>query len=128
VGFLAPAEATPEYRVVGTAMGTARKLSAEGAVLEQWSKARMFVLESLEVVLVVPAGPGAVDRVVGTTVASEWNRQSRQLTAVLESGEILTVNGQGCGCNMGAVGNAGPSDGQYRLVKVRRPEWHTVTG
>lgn len=128
MGFMASADQAPEILTVATAMGKASYAAGPDAPATQsWQKARLFVLEDRTAVLIIPDEGRAVERLPYTVVASDWAATARRLTVVVDDGGILSLDGRGCGCNMGAVGGAGPVAGPYRLSKVRAPEWHTVS-
>lgn len=110
-----------EVRVVHTVVG---KLWVGD---EHHPKARVWVLEDRTAVLVLPAAGRGVERRTEALTASSWDGGRKLLTAVTEDGQDLRLDGRGCGCNMGAVGNAGPVDGRYNIVRVRTPEWHEVS-
>lgn len=113
-----------EVRVVHTVAG---KLWLRG---EHHPKARVWLLEDREAVLAIPArqsGGSPVERIVERLTGSEWSGGRKLLTATLEDGGELRLDGRGCGCNMGAVGSAGPVEGQYHIVRVRTPDWHVVS-
>lgn len=93
---------------------------------EHHPKARVWLLESQEVVMVLPGTGNAVERRTEPLTASEWSPSGKVLTVTTESGETIRVDGRGCGCNMGVVGSAGPVEGRYHVVRTRTPEWHTV--
>lgn len=112
-----------EYLVVETARGTMRLGVAA------YEKARVFVLENRTVVVVLP-GPEDPDALSWDTYAvdtANYSPVTKILTVRLADGGELVLDGNGCGCNMGAVGNAGPNGGPYKLTPVRNPEWYTVT-
>jgi hypothetical protein len=131
VGFMTKSEPPLEVLTVATAMGKAQLLRPDddGTMrqVEYWGKARLFVLEDRTAVLIVGAPGGGIERIVADILESAWVTGSRQLSVVVVDGDVLVLDGQGCGCGMGAIGNAGPVDGAYRLSRVRAPEWHTVT-
>jgi hypothetical protein len=39
-----------------------------------------------------------------------------------DAGRLL-VDTRGCGCGFGAVGNTGPIEGPFEMVRVREPDW-----
>lgn len=128
MGFLAPAPDVPEVLTVATLVGPAQLGG------QRFPRARTFVLEDRTVVIVHqgPTGKGAIERLVLPVEASDFNSKTKQLSVIIGgedpgmAGTALTVTNH-CGCGWGAVTNAGPTDGPYRLTKVRVPEWHTVT-
>lgn len=93
---------------------------------ETLPKCRVFVMEDHSVVLITP-GDGGLVRQSFEAVGAGFERATQTLTVHLSSGQTLTVFGKGCGCGMGAVGNAGPTEDPYRLSKVRAPEWYSET-
>lgn len=123
MGFLGAAQDTrQEFLVVVSARG---KLDLDG---EHYGKARVFVLEDRTVTVVTPVKPRGLEWRTYTVESSTWNPPSKLLTVTFAGDNGgLALDAGGCGCGMGAVGNAGPIDGPYKLVKVRSPEWHTVT-
>lgn len=110
-----------EWLVVASARGRVTLGSTVHA------KGRVFVMEDRSVVLVLPGEGGrGVRRVEYVALTSEWHPASKALRVTLSDGHTLSVDASGCGCGMGAVGNAGPSEERYRLTKVRAPEWHSI--
>lgn len=133
MGFLAPAPDVPEIRTVATLTGPAELTGPQGERLERWPRARTFVLEDQTLVVIHQAGRGAaLERSEYPVAASDYNSRTKRLSVVIGgddpalAGAALTVTNH-CGCGWGAITNAGPTDGPYRLTKVRTPEWHTVT-
>jgi len=126
MGFLRTGEDNrQEFLVVATARG---KLHIDnGETGENYAKARVFVLEDRTAVVIVPDdSPRKLHWETFVVDSSSYNPATRQLVVALANGSVLTVDGQNCGCGMGAVGNAGPIDGPYKLTPVRNPEWHTA--
>lgn len=126
MGFLtAPDDTRIEFLVVATARG---KLHVDnGETGENIPKARVFVLEDRTVTVIRPGtGKQKLQWASYAVDTSHYNAVTRQLTVALADGGVLTVDGQNCGCGMGAVGNAGPIDGPYKLTPVRSPEWHSA--
>ncbi len=129
MGFTKQPAGVAQFNVVGTTAGSAEVLDPDGRVRARHPKARMFVLADRTAVLVTPTvgGPArSVDRETFTVLESSWQRSAAQLTAVTADGAVLVAKSNGCGCGLGAVGNAGPTGSSYRLHRVRAPEWHTV--
>lgn len=93
---------------------------------DHFPKARVWLLDGREAVLCTPGAAGAVERRTEALVASSWDPRTKVLTAETTDGRTIRLDGKGCGCNMGVVGNAGPLDGPYRITRVRTPDWHTV--
>lgn len=129
MGFLAPAPDVPEIRTVATMVGPAEMLGPEGERLERYPRARTFVLEDQTVTVIHGA---ALERTTWPVAGSDFNSRTKVLTVVLGgedpavAGSVLRITNH-CGCGWGAISNAGPADGPYRLAKVRTPEWHTVS-
>lgn len=128
MGFLtAPDDVRTEFLVVVTARG---KLQAQGGALDgAHAKARVFVLEDRTAVVILPdTGPRKLRWYTFAVDSSTYNAATRKLTVTLADPDagVLTVDGQNCGCGMGAVGNAGPADAPYKLTPVRSPEWHSA--
>lgn len=124
MGFIdSDADDRVEYLVVAQARGKL-KVTGDGEV-RNYPKARLFVLEDRTAVAVIPGSDGLTweNYPVGS---SRLDSRSKLLTVTTTSGSELVLDGEGCGCNMGEVGNAGPADGPYRMTGVRDPEWHTV--
>ncbi len=91
------------------------------------AKARVFVLENKTAVVVLP-NPNDRKQLLRTSyevLGSEWQPAVKLMIVHLDVG-VLMLDANGCGCGMGAVGNAGPTAEPYRLVNVRAPDWHTV--
>jgi hypothetical protein len=124
MGFTGTAPPRQQVLTVATVNGSVRALG------ETYPKARVWLLEDRTVVLCVPdrTAPGRVRRESynGAVESAHWAARSKQLTITLGGGETVAVNAKGCGCGMGAAGNAGPTAGAYDVVKVRQPEWYTV--
>jgi hypothetical protein len=129
MGFTGEAPPREQVLTVATVNG---RVSALG---EQFPKARVWLLEDRSVVLCVPdrAAPGRVRRVAyGPVVSAAWDKRAKALSVTVALGEdmgegTITVDARGCGCGMGAAGNAGPTAGKFDVVRVRTPEWYTVT-
>jgi hypothetical protein len=100
------------------------------ALGRQHPKARVWLLEDRTVVLCIPdkTAPGRVRRETYAAAVSHarWQNRSKLLTVTLlgEAGGTIVVNAKGCGCGMGAAGNAGPTAEAYDVVRVRQPEWY----
>lgn len=92
-----------------------------------WPKARVYLLEDRQAVLIVPDpdNRGKVVRIPFDVTTSTWDAREKSLVMLTQDGE-LAVDGKGCGCGMGAVGSAGPVEGRHDLIRVRAPEWHVV--
>jgi hypothetical protein len=124
MGFMTAVQ-RPQVYVVHTSRGR--------AVLDGFSypKASVWVLEDGTVILCVPEGlepntkgVSRIQRQVADYAgASTWSPRAKMLTLELDSGETLTMDSRGCGCGLGAVGNAGPVLGPYEIVRVRNPTW-----
>ena len=112
-------ETRPTIEVV--ASGKGRLVSPSGA---RHPKARLWVLADRTAVVCLPDGNG-VRRVTVEVESSVFNRAAETLVVLAAEGEF-SLDMRGCGCGMGAVGNAGPIDGSYRVERVRAPEWHEV--
>ena len=132
MGFLVAAEPRPVFNVVATVAG---KGTVRGRTVP---RARLYVLEDRTAVLCLPAESGkGVDRETLLVDTSSWSPSTKMLTVTGYTEESLAeeqplpvvfmVDGRGCGCGLGAVGNAGPVVGKYQIERVRAPEWHTVT-
>jgi len=121
MGFV---NASPDDRVEYLIVASARGKLRIGSV--QHAKARLFVLEDRTAVVVLPDPGGGLVWSTYAVDTSSYDPPSETLTVRLADGGELALDARGCGCGMGAVGNAGPVDGPYRLTAVRAPEWHTV--
>lgn len=126
MGWLSPADDDRvEYLIVASNRGKLHLETPENGV-EMFAKARVFVMEDRTVAVALPSGePGKVAWRYFVAASSTYSPPTKMLAVNLENGGILRLDGSGCGCGMGAVGNAGPVDGPYRLTPVRAPEWHS---
>ena len=134
-GFTGTAPPREQIPTVATVNGSVRLTLGEQhqRVLP---KARLWLLEDAALVLCVPdkTAPGRVRRErYEWAAAAHWHERSKILTVTLcdlDGGAVGTVelNAKGCGCGMGAAGNAGPTESRhFDVVRVRQPEWYTVT-
>lgn len=121
MGYLTKSLDRQEIQSVFTAAG--RVLSSPFGVHAQ---ARIWILADRSVVVCLPEGRRGINRVVYNYVVSSQNNKPLE-QVIVDVGETLPIifSYSGCGCGMGAVGNAGPIAGQYQKVNVRAPEWHT---
>lgn len=136
MGFTGQAPPRVVIAAVATLNGSAQvSLGGNG---RQHPKARVWLLEDASVVLCIPdkTAPGRVRREhLGLAASAHWRERSKLLTVTVRDAEdpaielgTLVVNAKGCGCGMGAAGNAGPTeDKRFDVVRVRQPEWYVVT-
>lgn len=64
-------------------------------------------------------------RTYDNILSSTWSEQRKALIINLTDGNTVSMDANGCGCGMGAVGNAGPIEGGYAFNRVDAPPWHT---
>jgi len=129
MGFTGEAPPREQVLTVATVNGRVQALG------ESFPKARVWLLEDRSLVLCVPdrEAPGRVRRVAyGPVVSASWAAKQKALSVTVELGEdtgvgVITVDARGCGCGMGAAGNAGPTAGKFDVVRVRTPDWYTVS-
>ncbi len=149
MGFLKPATPKTRVEVITSTHGNTfvtwpPSVDAHSApalpVGHSHPKSRQWLLADKTVVLILNADPdlhpGGVIRHVFDVVSSSWNRKTKILTTLVahpadpEVSFVITTNGQGCNCNQGPAGNAGPINGPYEIAMVKTSEtpdfdWYT---
>lgn len=124
MGFSGPAPVRDQILTVATLNGSAQILG------RSHPKARVWLLEDRSLVVCLPdrTAPGRVRREsLGEVAQAVWNERTKILLATLSGGGTVTVNARGCGCGMGAVGSAGPTESKhFDVVRVRQPDWYVL--
>lgn len=121
MGYLT-AKDRPKVCVVGSAAGTMS--FSDGS--EPLGKGRLWLLDGKKLMVAVN------DRSTGKVVRKTYDVDQAQIGG--KSGRITLVDGRhvdvkvsGCGCGLGAAGNASILDEPHVVVMVVTPDWVTVT-
>lgn len=123
MGYLDAVE-SEKFEVVHTCAG--KTFSPLGS----YFKSRGWLLLNGTFILCVPATDPVehyqTNRIVFDNIlSSTWNEGSKKLVINLTDGQTVSMDASGCGCGMGYIANAGPTDQPYTFTRVPSPMWHT---
>lgn len=113
-----------DYQIAHVVASPAGVVKMQG---ESFRKARLWVLEDHTGIVVVPGYEGkGVSRIMAGRVTSLIKNGSDYTATIEDDDRSIQVRESSCLCGFGEVGTAGPVDGRWRILRVRKPDWYEI--